>query len=186
MLMQCDSLKEKGAKVAATPAEVVQNCDITFGMLADPEAALAVVEGKDGIASAITTGKSYVDVSTVDEACSQKVSAMVTQAGGRFLEAPVSGSKKPAIDGTLIFLCAGDESLYTECKAAFDIMGKAAFFLGAVGAGARMKLVVNMVMGSMMCTHLAMFCCVCTLPFTAHCLTPPPPPRRPPLVGVWG
>lgn len=124
-------------------------------MLADPQAALAVVEGKDGIASSMAAGKSYVDVSTVDEACSQKISALVTQAGGRFLEAPVSGSKKPAIDGTLIFLCAGDEALYKECKAAFDIMGKASFFLGAVGAGARMKLVVNMVMGSMMCTHLS-------------------------------
>lgn len=68
------------------------------------------------------------------------------------MQAPVSGSKKPAIDGTLIFLAAGDESLYKEAVPALDLMGKAHFFLGAVGAGARMKLVVNMVMGSMMCT----------------------------------
>ena len=65
----------------------------------------------------------------------------------------MSGSKKPAIDGTLIFLCAGEEALYKECEGAFDIMGKAHYFLGDVGAGARMKLVVNMIMGSMMCTH---------------------------------
>lgn len=129
-------------------------------MLADPEAALAVVEGPNGIASAMEAGKRYVDVSTVDEACSQKISALVTQAGGRFLEAPVSGSKKPAIDGTLIFLCAGDESLYKECKPALGIMGKADFFLGDVGAGARMKLVVNMIMGSMMCM-LPLFVTIC-------------------------
>lgn len=70
------------------------------------------------------------------------------------LQAPVSGSKKPAIDGTLIFLAAGDESLYKEAVPALDLMGKAHFFLGEVGAGARMKLVVNMVMGSMMCMSL--------------------------------
>jgi 3-hydroxyisobutyrate dehydrogenase-like beta-hydroxyacid dehydrogenase len=64
----------------------------------------------------------------------------------------VSGSKKPAIDGQLIFLCAGDEALYKECESAFDVMGKAHYLFGAVGAGARMKLIVNMVMGSMMCT----------------------------------
>jgi glyoxylate/succinic semialdehyde reductase len=66
------------------------------------------------------------------------------------LEAPVSGSKKPAEDGALIFLCAGDEALYGRCQAPLETMGKAHFFLGEVGQGAKMKLVVNMIMGSMM------------------------------------
>jgi hypothetical protein len=66
------------------------------------------------------------------------------------LQGPVSGSKKPAIDGQLIILAAGDESLFHDAKAAFGVMGKKSLYLGAVGAGARMKLVVNMVMGSMM------------------------------------
>jgi hypothetical protein len=48
----------------------------------------------------------------------------VRAAGGRFLEGPVSGSKKPAIDGQLIILAAGDESLFKDCAAAFDVMGK--------------------------------------------------------------
>ena len=74
--------------------------------------------------------------------------------GVRAMQAPVSGSKKPAIDGTLIFLCAGDEALYKESQEALDVMGKLHVFLGAVGAGARMKLVVNMIMGSMMCICL--------------------------------
>ena len=62
----------------------------------------------------------------------------------------MSGSKKPAIDGQLIILAAGDEGLYKECATAFDIMGKKSLYLGPVGGGARMKLVVNMIMGSMM------------------------------------
>lgn len=70
-------------------------------------------------------------------------------------QAPVSGSKKPAIDGQLVILAAGDKPLYDACATAFDIMGKRAFYLGAAGAGARMKLVVNMVMGSMMGEHVA-------------------------------
>lgn len=42
MSMQCEELVAEGAVAANTPAEVVQQCDITFGMLADPEAALQV------------------------------------------------------------------------------------------------------------------------------------------------
>jgi glyoxylate/succinic semialdehyde reductase len=81
----------------------------------------------------------------VDEACSKRIGELVTGKGGVFLEAPVSGSKKPAIDGQLIFLCGGDEALYSRCLPAFEIMGKKSFFFGATGLGARMKLVVNMV-----------------------------------------
>ncbi|CAM6101983.1 unnamed protein product [Calypogeia fissa] len=65
-------------------------------------------------------------------------------------KAPVSGSKKPAEDGALIFLAAGDETLYGKSSPMLDVMGKSRFFLGEVGKGAAMKLVVNMVMGSMM------------------------------------
>ncbi|CAN6701163.1 unnamed protein product [Malus baccata var. baccata] len=64
--------------------------------------------------------------------------------------APVSGSKKPAEDGQLIFLTAGDKSLYETVASLLDIMGKSRFYLGEVGNGAAMKLVVNMIMGSMM------------------------------------
>ncbi|PWA49692.1 TatD family [Artemisia annua] len=65
-------------------------------------------------------------------------------------QAPVSGSKKPAEDGQLIFLTAGDKLLYDQVTSYLDIMGKSRFYLGEVGNGAAMKLVVNMIMGSMM------------------------------------
>jgi 3-hydroxyisobutyrate dehydrogenase-like beta-hydroxyacid dehydrogenase len=45
---------------------------------------------------------------------------------------------------------AGDKALYDAAAGPLDVMGKASFFLGEVGAGANMKLVVNAVMGSMM------------------------------------
>uniref|UniRef100_A0A6U1E969 6-phosphogluconate dehydrogenase NADP-binding domain-containing protein n=2 Tax=Eukaryota TaxID=2759 RepID=A0A6U1E969_9CHLO len=147
---KCSELVAEGAKTAGSAAEVVQACDITFACLSDPAAALACVESTGGVLDGISSGKAYVDVSTVDEACSKRICELVTGKGGVFLEAPVSGSKKPAIDGQLIFLCGGDEALYNRCLPAFEIMGKKSFFFGATGLGARMKLVVNMIMGSMM------------------------------------
>ncbi len=55
----------------------------------------------------------YIDVSTVDADTSKKISDAVHQAGGLFLEAPVSGSKGPAEQGKLIFLAAGTSILHT-------------------------------------------------------------------------
>lgn len=147
---KCDHLISMGAKYKSSPEEVASSCDVTFAMLADPESAVDVACGKNGAANGMGAGKGYVDVSTVDGATSKLISKQMTATGASFLEAPVSGSKKPAEDGQLIFLTAGDASLYEKTAPLLDIMGKSRFYLGDVGNGAAMKLVVNMIMGSMM------------------------------------
>ncbi|GIL82520.1 hypothetical protein Vretimale_11943 [Volvox reticuliferus] len=149
-LAKCEALVSEGAQCAETPAAVVESCDVTFAMLADPDAALAAVFGENGVLSAIVPGKGYVDMSTVDEVTSTKIGEAISAKGGKFVEGPVSGSKKPAIDGQLIIMGAGDKDLYDLVQPAFDVMGKKSFYLGNTGAAARMKLVVNMVMGAMM------------------------------------
>ncbi|XP_071903086.1 glyoxylate/succinic semialdehyde reductase 2, chloroplastic-like [Coffea arabica] len=147
---KCDPLLSIGAKYKASPEEVAASCDITFAMLADPESAADVACGKHGAARGMGPGKGYVDVSTVDGDTSKLICQHIKATGAQFLEAPVSGSKKPAEDGQLIFLTAGDRSLYEVVGPLLDIMGKSRFYLGDVGNGAAMKLVVNMIMGSMM------------------------------------
>ncbi|XP_006426538.2 glyoxylate/succinic semialdehyde reductase 2, chloroplastic isoform X2 [Citrus sinensis] len=149
---KCDPLISLGAKYQPSPDEVAASCDVTFAMLADPESAMDVACGKHGAASGMGPGKGYVDVSTVDGDTSKLINGHIKATGASFLEAPVSGSKKPAEDGQLIFLAAGDKSLYNTVAPLLDIMGKSRFYLGDVGNGAAMKLVVNMIMGSMMAT----------------------------------
>ncbi|KAL9387910.1 hypothetical protein Peur_021034 [Populus x canadensis] len=149
---KCDPLISLGAKYKPSPEEVTAACDVTFAMLADPECAVEVACGKHGAASGMGPGKGYVDVSTVDGGTSKLICGHIEASGASFLEAPVSGSKKPAEDGQLIFLTAGDKSLYETVAPFLDIMGKSRFYLGEVGNGAAMKLIVNMIMGSMMAT----------------------------------
>jgi glyoxylate/succinic semialdehyde reductase len=143
-------LADAGAAVAPTAREAAAAADVTIAMVADPDAALAVVGGPDGAAAGLAPGAGYVDMSTVDPETSAAVAAAVIAAGGRFLEAPVSGSKGPAEQGSLVIMAAGDRGLYDEAGAALDAIGKLRVFLGETGAAARMKLVVNMVMGGMM------------------------------------
>ncbi|GGN31640.1 MULTISPECIES: NAD(P)-dependent oxidoreductase [Marinomonas] len=147
---KCAELVALGARQGATPKDVAAHCDITFAMVSDPEAALALCQGPDGVAAGIGAGRGYVDMSTVDDITSKTIASLITHTGGRFLEAPVSGTKKPAEDGTLIILAAGDPSLYEDAKPAFEVMGKMSPYLGDVGQGANMKLVVNMMMGGML------------------------------------
>ncbi|KAH6810898.1 glyoxylate reductase 1 [Perilla frutescens var. frutescens] len=149
-LSRCDELVEHGATIGETPAAVIKKCKYTIAMLSDPAAALSVVFDKDGVLEQISSGKGYVDMSTVDAETSSKISEAITSKGGHFLEAPVSGSKKPAEDGQLVVLAAGEKALYDAALPFFDVLGKKSFFLGQVGNGAKMKLVVNMTMGSMM------------------------------------
>lgn len=147
---KCVELVALGARQGATPKDVAASCDITFAMVSDPEAALALCQGPEGVVAGIGDGRGYIDMSTVDDSTSQTISGLITQAGGRFLEAPVSGTKKPAEDGTLIILAAGDKSLYDDATSAFEVMGKMSPYLGEIGQGANMKLVINMMMGGML------------------------------------
>jgi 2-hydroxy-3-oxopropionate reductase len=156
---KCAELAALGAKVALTPAQVTGACAITFAMLADPAAAEAVCFEPEGALEGLGEGRGYIDMSTVDAETAEKIAEAVIAHGGRFLEAPVSGSKKPAEDGTLIILAAGDRILFDEALPGLEKMGKKCLFLGEVGQGARMKLIVNMVMGGMMtafCEGLAL------------------------------
>ncbi|WP_029914538.1 NAD(P)-dependent oxidoreductase [Pelobacter seleniigenes] len=147
---KCAELVALGATQADCPRAVATACDITFAMVSDPTAAAEICFGEQGVIGGIGDSRGYVDMSTVDAETSAKIARAVAAAGGRFLEAPVSGTKKPAEDGTLIILAAGDRSLYDEAMPAFEVMGKMAPYLGEVGQGAKMKLVVNMIMGGML------------------------------------
>lgn len=147
---KCQQLVNEGTKFGKTPAETAHACDITFAMLADPASAMQVACGPEGAVEGLGERKGYVDVSTVDGQTSKAIGKAVAATGALFLEAPVSGSKKPAEDGKLIFLTAGDRLLYDRVAPMLDVMGKSKFFLGETGKGAAMKLVVNMIMGSMM------------------------------------
>ncbi|CAB1105845.1 unnamed protein product [Ectocarpus sp. CCAP 1310/34] len=146
--------EHEGCSAAATPKEVVESCELTYLMLSDLEASKSVYEGEDGVLAGVSKGKCLVDCATLTPEHMTSLSERVQAKGGVFLEAPVSGSKGQAAGGTLIFLCGGDEALFDRVKGSMEgdgvTMGKAAHYLGAVGTGSKMKLVVNMTMGTMM------------------------------------
>lgn len=147
---KCAPLATLGAKIAATPREVAEAADIVIAMMATPQAVEAARDGVDGILAGLRPGKGYVDMSTIDVDTSLESARLAREKGAMFLEAPVAGSRKPAEDGLLTIMAAGDSILYDQALPALEKMGKKLLFLGEVGNGARMKLANNLVMGGMM------------------------------------
>ncbi|XP_026063466.1 putative oxidoreductase GLYR1 isoform X4 [Carassius auratus] len=150
---KCDLFIQEGARLGRTPAEVVSLCDITFSCVSDPKAARDLVLGPSGVLQGIRPGKCYVEMSTVDPETTTELAQVITSRGGRFLEAPVSGSQQLSNDGMLVIVAAGDRSVYEDCSSCFQAMGKTSFFIaGEAGNAARMMLILNMVQGSFMAT----------------------------------
>ncbi|XP_050962086.1 cytokine-like nuclear factor N-PAC isoform X4 [Labeo rohita] len=150
---KCDLFIQEGARLGRTPAEVVSMCDITFSCVSDPKAARDLVLGPSGVLQGIRPGKCYVEMSTVDPETITELAQVITSRGGRFLEAPVSGSQQLSNDGMLVIVAAGDRSVYEDCSSCFQAMGKTSFFIaGEPGNAARMMLILNMVQGSFMAT----------------------------------
>ncbi len=135
---------------AACPADVVRQSTFTYSMLSTVESSVDVFDSVDGVIAGVSEGKTIIDCATLSPERMSAISDAIIARGGRFLEAPVSGSKVPAETGTLIFLCGGPDDVFADAKVGLTAMGKASFLLGPVGAGSRMKLVVNGLMGTMM------------------------------------
>jgi 3-hydroxyisobutyrate dehydrogenase len=95
------TLRAAGARVASTPADVFANASVVILMLADDRSKEAVLErGTPGFRSNVH-GRLVVHMGTTSADYSRALDADVRAAGGRYVEAPVSGSRKPAESGQL-------------------------------------------------------------------------------------
>jgi len=120
--------------------------NLFFMCVSDPNAVSDILS-KYGLLENLKENDHLIDMSTVSVECVENTSKQVEN----FLEAPVSGSKPQAHGGSLVILTAGKKSTFELAEKYFDIMGKKTFYFGdKIGAGARMKLCVNMFMGSVM------------------------------------
>ncbi|XP_073954270.1 nucleosome-destabilizing factor isoform X2 [Choristoneura fumiferana] len=145
---KCKDFEKVGATIAVTPCDVVEEADITFSCVADPQAAKEMVFGNCGVLHcASLEGKGYVEMTSVDADTSHDIVEAVGGKGGRYLEAQIQGSKTQAEEGTLILLAAGDRSLFDDCQSCFKAMSKNSFYLGDIGNASKMNSVLQVVGG---------------------------------------
>ncbi len=138
-------LREAGAEVADSPAEVFAGAGIVLMMLADENAIDAVLGRRRGVDFAARVGgRTLVHMGTTSAAYSRALEADVRAAGGAYVEAPVSGSRGPAEAGRLVAMLAGEAAAVARVRPLLAPMCRSAFDCGAVPAAALMKLAVNL------------------------------------------
>ena len=140
-------LVEMGAKLATSIQELAVCSDIIITMVSDDAAVKAVFEGPDGILRCSgLSGKLAIDMSTVSPDTTKYLAGKASELGLAYLDAPVSGSVKPAQDGQLVILVGGEQAQYELAKPIFDCLGKMAIHLGSNGAGNSAKLAINLML----------------------------------------
>ena len=137
-------LVDAGAKLCASPAELVEACDATVVMLLNDVASEAVYRGPDGILAARLKGKLVIDMSTVRPDTMVSIGNAVTQQGAAFVECPVGGSMAPAREGKLFGLVGGAAADIARAMPILEQMCRRIEPIGGLGAGATMKLAVNL------------------------------------------
>jgi 3-hydroxyisobutyrate dehydrogenase len=133
-----------GAEVAASPADLARKVDVVMTILTDANAIDAVYRGPDGLLSADLGGKLVIDMSTVQPETEKRLAEDVRRSGGAFVECPVGGTTGPARTGTLIGLAGGEPEDVARARPVLEQLCRRLDHVGPVGAGASMKLAINL------------------------------------------
>jgi 3-hydroxyisobutyrate dehydrogenase len=140
---RCEPLRETGASVAASPAEVFQHAGTVVLMLADDAAIDAVLGRGTPRFATQAAGRTVVHMGTTSADYSRAPEADLRAAGGRYVEGPVSGSRAPAEEGRLVVMLAGDEEPVGDVRPLLRPLCRQIVACGAVPGALRMKLAVN-------------------------------------------
>ena len=147
-----DELVAAGATAADSPAAVATAASKIVTMLPDgPDVAL-VLEGANGIFSAMQRATVILDSSTIAPATAKRLAAATTERGGQFLDGPVSGGEIGAIAGTLAFMVGGDAGAVETMRPVIEAMGspEKLVHVGDSGAGQVCKACNQIVLGGTM------------------------------------
>ena len=126
-----------------TPRDVAAASDIVITMLPNGEVVRHVVDGPDGVAAGIKPGSLLLDTSSAEPWLTEATAALLAERGGRMVDAPVSGAQWGAQAAELVFMVGGDDADVARVRPLLDVMGRAVFHLGALGAGHAMKCINN-------------------------------------------
>jgi 3-hydroxyisobutyrate dehydrogenase len=137
-------LADAGAKVANSPAELATQVEAVVTILTNREALAAVFEGPSGLLAGDARGKLFIEMSTVQPHDEVALAEKVRARGGVFVECPVGGTVGPARHGKLLGVAGGTTEDFEKAKPLLEQMCRRVEHVGPVGAGASMKLALNL------------------------------------------
>ena len=136
---------EHGASAAGTPAEAAEGAGTVISMVVDAPEVEAVLLGDSGAADALGDGGVCIDMSTIAPSAALRIGERLRERGLSLVDAPVTGSRPRAEDGTLTIMVGAEERDFERAAPLLDAMGRLVVRVGPPGHGAMTKVIANTV-----------------------------------------
>ncbi|MBK8313486.1 MAG: NAD(P)-dependent oxidoreductase [Acidobacteria bacterium] len=127
-------------RAVSTPADVAAASDIIVTIVTDSPDVVDVARGEGGIFTAAKPGTIIIDMSTISPQVTSELAAEAASKGIFWLDGPVSGGEKGAIEGTLTIMVGGDSDALERARPVLSAMGKRITHFGPAGKGQAAKL----------------------------------------------
>ena len=137
-------LVEKGMQWADSPRAVASAAEYTLAMVTNDAALQAITEGPAGLLAGLSTGKIFIDLSTVSPAVSRALAARVRAAGADMVDSPVSGSVITLEEGKLSVMVGGRKETFEAVKPLLLDIGPKVTYVGDNGLALSMKIAINL------------------------------------------
>jgi 3-hydroxyisobutyrate dehydrogenase-like beta-hydroxyacid dehydrogenase len=135
--------EHEGSRMAETPAEAAAQATVAISMVPDGPEVEAVLLGDQGAADGLPDGGLVIDMSTIAPTASVAIGERLRERGHAFLDAPVSGSRPKAVDGTLTIMAGGEAADFSRARPVLEAMGELVVHVGPQGHGSLVKLINN-------------------------------------------
>ena len=144
-----DALVAEGAERASSPADVARRATRIITMVPDSPDVERVLEGENGVFSALQRGTILIDCSSIAPTVARRLASRAKELGATMLDAPVSGGEIGAINASLSIMVGGDAAAFETVKPILDAMGnpERVIRIGESGAGQVCKVCNQMVIG---------------------------------------
>jgi len=138
------ALAAAGARLAVSPSQLASSSETIITILTDAAAIDAAYRGRSGLLSADVSGKLFIEMSTVRPETERALAADIRNRGAAMVECPVGGTTGPARDGKLFGFVGGEAADVARARPLLEKMCRRIEHVGPVGAGASMKLAINL------------------------------------------
>ena len=143
-----DPLVAAGATRHPDLSSLARACEIVVTNVTDTADVLQIVLGADGIGRSLPPGAIVIDMSTIAPAGARKIATALAANKIAFLDSPVSGGQKGAIDASLTFMVGGDADAFARARPVYEAMGKTVTRIGEAGAGQIAKACNQVIIGA--------------------------------------
>jgi 3-hydroxyisobutyrate dehydrogenase len=142
-------LVEQGAVLAASPAEAAAQADFLFSIVGDDAASRTMWTGESGALASLAPGSLAVECSTLSLPWMKELRALAEARGIELVDAPLAGSKVAAQAGQLTTMLGATVPAFARLNPVLASFASSIVHMGGPGTGSAMKLINNMVGGTM-------------------------------------